>query len=593
VASVGSWEMDAKTRLTKWSDEKYKILGLEPQKDIPSLPLLLSFIHPEDLERIRESFEQLFFSPRNTSFNYRIVRTDGTIRYLFSNSKCVFDTQRALVRLHGITQDITETRLAEQKIEFEHRNQEALINNTKDLMWSVDKDLKLITCNEAFNQVVKYLSGNSINKGDPVLSKGFSEKQLIRWNELYKRALSGESFTQIEYNDSPYERWSEISFSPIRKEDQIIGTACYSRDITERQKAQEDLKTLTERHTLATASAKIGIWDYDNVNNILVWDEKMYEIFDVPKDKFSGAYEAWSRTVHPEDISIAAAELQDAINGVKDFHTVFRIIWPNEELRYIEAHAFALKNREGKTIRMIGVNWDITERKKTEQDLLEKVGEMDAFIYRASHDLRGPLASIAGLTNLGREEIKDKKSIFYLDKIHDSVTRLDNILQELSKIARVTQAKIEPTEINLKKEIDDILDSLKHLPNYAQIGFIKEINVPVLFSDKILLIIILQNLIINSINYYDEKKEKPFLHIKTFENINGIKIILSDNGVGIPADMQEKVFEMFFRGTNTSKGSGLGLYIVKNAIKKLNGTIHLASNEGEGTTFSINLPKGT
>lgn len=239
----------------------------------------------------------------------------------------------------------------------------------------------------------------------------------------------------------------------------------------------------------------------------------------------------------------------------------------------------------------LGMVRDITIRKQTEEALLEKVKEMDAFIYRASHDLRGPLASITGLTAIAKEEIQENQSAFFFDKIYDSVTRLDNILQELSKLARVTQSQMTPTEINLDLEIFEITESLKHLPNFSQISFVRDINTPAVYSDRTLLIIALQNLIINSINYYDEKKESSFIRISAAETAQGIEIVVSDNGIGIPADLQTKVFEMFYRGTTVSKGSGLGLYIVKNALKKLKAALRLESEEGKGTVFTITLPK--
>ncbi len=240
---------------------------------------------------------------------------------------------------------------------------------------------------------------------------------------------------------------------------------------------------------------------------------------------------------------------------------------------------------------VLGMVRDITDRKRTEQELLEKVKEMDAFVFRASHDLRGPLASITGLTSIGREEIDEPQAMFYFDKIYESVSRLDNILLELSKLARVTQAQIVPAEVHLDREVAAILESLKHLPDFSKVEFSREMHVPVIYTDKILLIIVLQNLIINSISYSDEKKKDHYVKIHSNETVSGVEISVSDNGIGIPADQKEKVFDMFYRGTNISKGSGLGLYIVKNAVKKLGGTIRFESTEGESTSFSVTLPK--
>lgn len=248
-------------------------------------------------------------------------------------------------------------------------------------------------------------------------------------------------------------------------------------------------------------------------------------------------------------------------------------------------------DENGTVIGSIGILTNITKRKNLEEDLKEKVKELEALVYHCSHDLRGPLTSILGLTNLGKREVKDEYADVYFDKITTSITRLDNILIELSNLAYITQAKIEPRQVDLKKEVYGILESLKHLPNYSKIEFTTEINLSYLFCDNIMLILILQNILINSINYLDEKKETHFVHIKAYENTNNMKIEISDNGIGIDKEVQQKVFDLFYRGTDISTGSGLGLYIVKNGITKLNGFVNFESEKGAGTTFAITLPK--
>jgi PAS domain S-box-containing protein len=136
--------------------------------------------------------------------------------------------------------DITEKKMIEQEREFDRNNLKALINNTNDLIWSVDKDFKLITSNEAFDKIVQSMSGKTIAKGSDIMAGGFSKEQLNRFRKYYERAFSGESFTEIEYSDFPDDFWSEIAFYPIYNEDTIIGSACFSRDITWRKKAEEE-----------------------------------------------------------------------------------------------------------------------------------------------------------------------------------------------------------------------------------------------------------------------------------------------------------------------------------------------------------------
>lgn len=125
----------------------------------------------------------------------------------------------------------------ERQREFDHDNLRALINNTKDLMWSVDRDLKLITSNDSFNEVVALITGNPFEKGRDILSIPLTRDQHERYKLLYKRALTGETFTIIDhFMVASAEVWTEISFYPIRHGEEIIGTACFSHDITEQKK---------------------------------------------------------------------------------------------------------------------------------------------------------------------------------------------------------------------------------------------------------------------------------------------------------------------------------------------------------------------
>jgi PAS domain S-box-containing protein len=238
IAHIGSLERNLETHKEVWSQEIYRILGLLPEEVEPSKEMLLSFIHPEDIAFVKSNIEQGRKELRDMSFFNRIIRKNGAIRHVHFESKFEFDKQNKPIKIHGIIQDITEKILADQEKEFDKKNLSALINNTSDLMWSVDRSFNLITSNEAFDNRIRSLIGKSIVKGSSVFPVEFSSEQLARFKQFYERAFSGETFTEIEYHEEIY---SEISFYPICKESEVIGTACYAHDITERKKNEEEI----------------------------------------------------------------------------------------------------------------------------------------------------------------------------------------------------------------------------------------------------------------------------------------------------------------------------------------------------------------
>ncbi len=182
--------------------------------------------------------------------------------------------------------NITEKKIAEQQKEFDSNNLKALINNTQDLMWSIDLNFKLITYNNAFDKFNENIFGTQLQKGDYIFSDKLSFAQIDKYKATYSRAFAGETFTIIEHFQEPIEFWSETSYYPIYKQNEVIGTACFSRDITESKKAQEDMRAMEnkileqkieEQKKISRAIIKaeeaeknrIGQELHDNINQIL------------------------------------------------------------------------------------------------------------------------------------------------------------------------------------------------------------------------------------------------------------------------------------------------------------------------------------
>jgi signal transduction histidine kinase len=157
--------------------------------------------------------------------------------------------------------------------EFDRNNLNALINNTDDLMWSVDRNFNLITSNQPFNEFVKVYSGEIIKNGDSVLSSKFTSEQSVQFKNFYMRAFDGDTFSEIIYDLMPEESWSDISYSPIRKGDEVIGAACQSHNITEKIKAERQLKYSESfnRGVLNSLSSHIAV--IDNLGNIVAVNE--------------------------------------------------------------------------------------------------------------------------------------------------------------------------------------------------------------------------------------------------------------------------------------------------------------------------------
>ncbi|MGZ4038363.1 MAG: PAS domain S-box protein, partial [Bacteroidia bacterium] len=214
------------------------------------------FFHPDDIPDLIKNWTEILTTPgKSFQFQYRFAHKEGQWIWCEGTLTNMLHDP-AINALVTNFRDITAKKTAEQQRHFDQTNLDALINNTDDLLWSIDRDFKLITCNKAFREVIKLVSGNTIEKGHSVLSVSLSEDQSSRFKLWYTRALSGEVFTETEYIQTPVESWSEISFYPIREANTVIGTACYSRNITERKRTEKEREKMVADITQRNKNAE-------------------------------------------------------------------------------------------------------------------------------------------------------------------------------------------------------------------------------------------------------------------------------------------------------------------------------------------------
>ncbi len=250
----------------------------------------------------------------------------------------------------------------------------------------------------------------------------------------------------------------------------------------------------------------------------------------------------------------------------------------------------------GVIISVIDISDQVAVKKQLErtmQDLKERNYELDQFVYKTSHDLRAPLMSILGLVNLIKQEPLPPVIGQYIHLIDNRVHKLDSFIKSMLDYSRSTRSTVQYTSVDMDVLIKEILTSLELMKNFERLHISTIIQSGEFYSDVFRLKTILSNLISNAVKYQDLNKHKSCLTIKVKVNPERVIIHLQDNGVGIADSYQDRIFGMFFRATDQSEGSGLGLYIVKQAVSVLKGSLQFRSKLGKGTDFVINLPNHT
>ena len=228
----------------------------------------------------------------------------------------------------------------------------------------------------------------------------------------------------------------------------------------------------------------------------------------------------------------------------------------------------------------------VDERTK---EMKQAYKELDTFFYRSSHDFRRPLTTFMGLSEVAKITVKDKSALDLFEKVKETAVNLDRMLIKLQSISDVGAHQFVYREVSMQHVFESACDTYSEA--IEQFGIRISINVgdiKTFLSYPAFLKIIVENLVENAIQF--RGRIDSYISLRAIEKYGGVEISIQDNGQGVEKEYQDRLFDMFFRGNEQSKGNGLGLYIVKKAIGKLGGTLHLDSIFGEGMTISIWIP---
>ncbi|MEK6478307.1 two-component regulator propeller domain-containing protein [Catalinimonas sp. 4WD22] len=292
------------------------------------------------------------------------------------------------------------------------------------------------------------------------------------------------------------------------------------------------------------------------------------------------------------EVAVRTKKLQSTNHALQEankaLHEKNLLIQEQKEEIQTQAEELAESNEEVKSI-----NQQLEERVEIRTaDLRKSNQELDNFVYRVSHDIRAPLSSILGLVELIEDENDKQQLKEYLKMTSKSIHKLDSFVKDILDYSRNSRMQIEREQVSFPELLKEVREELQYMENSSRLHIHETYHLEgEHYSDIRRLQIIFRNLLSNAIKYLNPRNADNYLQI----NINVTKdkaagIILEDNGIGISATALSKVFEMFYRGSDLSTGSGIGLYIVKETVEKLGGTIELQSELGVGTKIMINLP---
>jgi|GEM_PF-4599188 len=464
VAQFGCYEIDVHTGKAIWSDETFRIFGLDPSIGEPTVDTYRKLIHQEDAATMFQLFDECIKDQKRFDMEYRILHSSGDIRYVHSLGDVETNAEGAVVKMFGTLQDITERKRGEDALSRAEEHYRTLYNAIDEGFCIIEVifdenekpiDYRFLEINPSFEKQTGLIDaqGKSMRELAP--------KHEEHWFEIYgKIAVTGEPFRFVNRAEQLH-RWYDVyAFRVGQPEKRQV--AILFNDITERVRAEDALKEANAKLTRAQRIAHIGNWSDHLPTNRLDWSEEMYHIFALPPNTPVNLAEVIS--VFPtEELERFQKAIGEAINDDVPYSMDYRIVRPDGAVRYIHDEGEIVRDEQGKAIWMHGTTQDITERKRAEASIIQALewqeaifeGSRDA-VFISDQDSRLVAINKAAieLTGYSREQLltmripdlHDQRDLDAYETYHQRIFGGEDILSE-AKILRSDGVKVD-TEFN-------------------------------------------------------------------------------------------------------------------------------------------------
>jgi signal transduction histidine kinase len=382
--------------------------------------------------------------------------------------------------------------------------------------------------------------------------------------------------------------------------------------IIERNRTGQVLHETSERLEAAASAGIIGVWDWDIASNRLVWDKVMHQLHGLREDDFAGTYEAWLSAVHPDEKRYVDEEIQAALRGEYEYAPEFRVVWPDSSIHHIKAMSHTTFDVSGKPLRMVGVNYDVTEQKNIEQMLEEKIAERtrelkkardaaeaanvakSAFLANMSHEMRTPLHHISGMVELIRHEPLSPKQLNRMGKLDAACQNLTALVVMILDLTKLEAEQIDLVEESFSLEglLQEVITVSQDNATAKQLELVSEsVNVPAkVIGDKEHIKKALLNYVSNAIRFTENGAISVRLKVAAEVGVYVlIRFEVKDSGPGIEPQNIPRLFSIFEQVDNSSTrkfgGLGMGLAMTKKIAEILGGEAGCESTPGEGSLF--------
>lgn len=606
VGQIAIWRRRIDSRHVHCNDVGLRLLGFEPSADGHTVDAMMARLHPDDAGLMRAAARQALNLREPVDFEARLRRFDGHWRHVHTRLVVERDGAGEPLEFFGVSLDITRRRDDARRARELLRRFNLAARTAGIGHWSLEQGAE----RSRWSEQLYVLHGLPIGGTVPKLGE---------WIATHVHPDDRETVVQS------YRNWShsgrpahEIQFRLVRSDGAVLHVITHSHiestgdkslvfgiviDVTERRAAETALRQAAERAALIANGVGLGTWELDIATGDAVWDEQMFRLRGLAPGPRALTNDERIALVHADDsetVRTITARMQ-VDTGPIDFE--FRTVWPDGSAHWLASRSSAVCDADGRPVRRIGVNWDVTDARSAVAEREERLAAQrevrakSQFLSRMSHELRTPLNAVLGFTQLLLDESKAvdlatrKRRLEHIRSAGQHLLSLIDDVLDLSQLEG-GEVAIELQPVPLVPLTQGLLPLVEPLARQIGVQVRTAALDGVPLADPTRLRQVLLNLLTNAIKYNRDGGE-VVLAANAADGV--VALSVSDTGRGMTPQQMLHLFEPFNRLGAESlgvEGTGIGLAIVKALVERMGGTVHVESAIDRGTRFEMRLRDG-
>ncbi|MEQ8472285.1 MAG: PAS domain-containing protein [Marinoscillum sp.] len=574
IARIGYWEWNWADNVSYWSDEMYELCGCDKSQGPMDQIQFVKSIHTGDLASLDSERKRIVETKEQGEAEFRFFMPSGEMRYFRVQTSAVVKPNGEFLRLEGTLHDITDRKKGEEILSKSNERYELISKATNDAIWDWDINNNQITGNKNLYELFD-LEVFSDRFDDRMFQSKIHPEDVNRVRAKTADALfARKGVISQEYRFlHPDQTWrvilerSQVIYDKNGMPVRMLGAM---QDITEQKSSEVTLQEITNRLLLATTSAKLGIFDWNIGRDRMVWNQYMYEIFEVSPSDFDHSFQSWLDCFHAKDVALFDLKNNSKLLNKRKMNETIRVVLSTEDIRYVEIHAILLPNENGKVTSVIGVCRDITDKVNAEQQINRTIiNTQEEERFETGRELHDNVIQvlIASLMNLNHAKDRDPNNT----PLENGLQHTKNAINEIRRLSH----QLAPSNLGQMAMDEAIKDLLKNMNSqeYFKVSLKFDLDNGNCIPDEVKLNI--YRIVQEQLNNIHKHSGATKISIELGASKNRVWLKTKDNGKG---------FDL------TKAHYGIGLHNIQRRVKVFEGEISINTAPNKGCQMIIDIP---